>query len=248
MAIAAVSGQNGGATAAATSDTYAYGSDVSVGSLIVIIGHQTGSGDNDIFVAGDCTKSAGTATIDTIQLDTQIQVNAGANVYLRTGIWSCLVTGAGSLTMQVSNGSPLTTAIHGHEFTGSWDGTRLEDSATASTSTDDTDASTGNATSAGAALFVAGVTTVDETAVGITEDGAYTLIVETAETSDGNAEAGSCYQIVGTGTTDAGDWTLGNNKGWSCNLAVYLEAAAAGATPHNPFGLAFSGPFSGPIV
>lgn len=224
MAQSAVSGQNGGASAAASSDTYAFGSNVTSGNTVIIAGGQTEAA-SDAWVAGDCTKSAGTATIGTPVLLASNNVNFQASIYARTALWLVPITGSGSLTMQISNGSsPFWTLIAGHEFTET-DST-AEDSAAAGTATDNTNADTGNATSAGNALFAAVVLTTDETDPTVTPDGSYTEAHE--ESSGGGPVLNFMYRLVTTGTTDSGSWTIGNNKGWSCSLAVIAEDAAGG--------------------
>lgn len=254
MTIAAVSGQNGGATAAAEVDTYAFGSNVAAGSLIVICGMQrdiNGGAASNRFVAGDCTKLSGTAVLGTIQLDVEDEVAfISTDLWTRVGIWSAIVTTGGSLTMQVSNGSAAQitdTHIHGHEFSGNWDSGRLEASNSNATATDDLDPATGNATSAGIGLFVGCVHTADPNPIGLAEDAAFTVIVETSNTAEGNSETASIYRISTGALTDQAEWVAGGNKGYSSALAVYAEAAGGLATPHSPFGLPLNGPFTGPV-
>lgn len=231
MTIAAVGGQLGGQVAdSATSVSRAFGSNVSAGSLIIVVCEKFAN-SQDVFVAGDCTKSAGTATLDTITLDKEVSVQADTSQWVHTGIWSALVTGAGSCTMQVAGavtGSYLHIATG--EFTGSFDGSRLETSNSNSTTSDSTtSAGTGNGTSAGAAMFVAGVAINTGSNIAVTEDAAFSLI---AEEQDGTAHVvgSAIYRIVTSGTTDEGSWTIGSaNTGWCAALAVYKEAAG-GAT------------------
>lgn len=226
-AIAIVGGQSAGNAASATSVSLAYGSDVSTDSLLVIVGSKV-STDTGGFSAGDLTKTAGTATITTLTLDTSVTVDA-VQGKSSTGIWSAIVTSGGSLTLQLAGvGANPGAHIALSEFTGDWDASRLEDSATGSNAADNTNAATANATSAGAALFIGGAETFYISTVTMTEGGAWTVIAETEGTSAGTSDAAAIYQIVGTGTTDAADWTLTNNLGWSGAEAIYQEAAAGG--------------------
>lgn len=228
MTIAAVSGQNAGNAGAASSASQAFSSNVSVDSLIVVYGAQVHTGNAGAFVAGDCTASAGTATLGTISLDSSNYINA-VQGYAKTGVWSAIVTGAGSLTMQVSDtggGSPG-TAIGIHEYTGDWDSSRVEDSSNSSNAADnDTAAETGNGTSAGDGLFAANIMTFGATTPAVTEDGAFTLVDESSASAAGAIIQNAIFRISSGGLTDEGAWTLGNNLGWSASLAVYKEADA----------------------
>lgn len=218
--------QTNAANAAASSDTVAMASDVTAGSLILIKAMQTESASN-AFVAGDCTQTAGTAVLDTIALDVSNNINFQGPVFMRTAIWSCLVTTGGSLTMQVSNGaSVFWTGVAVEEHGGSWDGSRLEASNSNGSATDNTNADTGNASSAGIALFTAIGGTTDDGTPAITPDGAFTQTEEEALGTGPTFNA--CYRISTGSLTDSGSWTLGNNRGWSCALAVYAEAAGGG--------------------
>lgn len=215
-----------------TSASYNLGS-VTAGQLIVVWGMKY-SPSVDAFVVGDCTKSAGTATIDTPTLDrTNGGDDGGAGTdAAHTAIWSCLVTGSGTLTMQVGGavaGSFILVAAEA--FNGSWDASRVEAVNGQLITTDTTSSTTtGNATSAGAGLFCAGLQLNTTAATTITPDAAFTTAYENESGTDDNGSA--IYRIVSTGTTDAGDWTHGTTHiGAACVLAVYKETAAAGKDP-----------------
>jgi hypothetical protein len=179
MAIAAVGSQAGGTNANnATSVSRAFGSNVSVGSLIIVVGMKF-SPSNDAYVAGDCTKSAGTATIGTVALDHSSNITTGGTNHAAVGIWSAIVTGAGSLTMQTAGaaaGSFLLIATA--EFSGSWDASRLEAGVSNAGTGADSDAAgtSGDATSAGAALFIGGLSLETNSGGTITPDAAFTAI------------------------------------------------------------------------
>ena len=227
MAIAAVSGQAGGNSADATSVTRAFTTDVSTGSLIVIVGAQQGTTSGEL-ASGACTKSAGTATLGTISQDVSIAIDVGGTAQAKAAIWSAIVTAGGSLTMQVSQATAnQRTHIATDEYTGDWDSSRLEDTAEAATATNNTNAASGDATSAGAALFIGGLATLDAGVVTISPDASYTEIYENEATGASSA----IRRIVASGTTDNAQWTLGNNVGWSAVQVVYKEAAAGVVIP-----------------
>jgi hypothetical protein len=95
--------------------TRAFQSPVTSGNRIIVTGAMYTSSAVD-FVAGNCTKSAGTATIGTVTLDKYY--NHATSGYIGVGIWSAPVTGSGTLTMQVNNASSQGTIIGLSEFIG----------------------------------------------------------------------------------------------------------------------------------
>ena len=216
MTIAHIASQGASNTASnATSVTCAFPGNVTAGSLIqIMVGSEKFSVDDS--VAGDCTKSAGTATIDTPTLDAQVQI--GNNYW--AVLFSALVTGSGSLTMQVANFPASTNlAMYVDEFSGSWDGTRAEDT-DARGDNNGVIAPTSNAmTSAGAALFI-GV--ARDSAGTFTVSGDYTAVA--AEVQQTHA----IYRIVTGGTTDSVEWTAPIGGSWALASAVYKEAAGGG--------------------
>lgn len=236
MSIAHVGGQSTGNHAnSTTSIAVAFPGNITSGNLIVAIG-LVYKPSSDAFVAGDLTKTSGTATIGTLSLDitpVNFAYNADTNFVL-VGIWSAIVTGSGSCTLTLAGapaGSFLLLALD--EFSGSWDSLRVE---TSSTNTDGTNNTTpahsGNATSAGAALFIGGVAIGSGTTTTITPDVAFTQIFE--DQAGATDMVGSAiYQIVGTGTTDRAEWTLSGSGTWSegygAGVCVYREAAGAGS-------------------
>lgn len=213
--------QAGGAIADATSPiTYALPNNVSVGQLVVVTVSASGTGT---FVAGDCTKSAGTATVGTIALDRQ-QNNATDQ---HCGVWSMLVTGAGSLTVAVATGGAF-SIIGVQVYDGNWDGTRLE-TGNGANGTTGTTPSSGNATSAGAALFVGALAVGNSAVVTLTEDGNWTSIFESL---DGTAhEVGEIIdRIVSTGTTDDANWTINIAPTNTAAIVVVYKEIAGGVT------------------
>lgn len=247
MAIAAVAGQEGGAgnASGASSQAYTFAGNVTAGSLIVIGAHRYNS-DNaqHTFVAGNCTKTAGTSTIDTPTLDRAQDLNIGV-IWYSDAIFSALVTGSGSLTMTVAGGQAGSFwMVPGGEYTGSWDSSRLEASNGGTAVIGSTPAVSGNGTSAGAGLFWGLLGSDGSSTVTITPEAAFTQVYEEQSAST-KLIGGAERQIVAVGTTDQAEWTLsGIWTGWSALLAVYKEAGGGGATTRgNPFnaGNAFNG-------
>jgi hypothetical protein len=229
MTIAAVSSQAGkGLGDNATSMTKAYTNPVSTNSL-VLIGAVKYPGTSDVFLAADCTKSAGTATIGTVTLDKQYQITNGASSFIALGIWSCLVTAGGTLTMQIA-GMPSGSygAVFTDEYTGSFDSSRVDGTPAqgGSYTASQTAASSGNVTTAGAGLIF-GVLGMDTSAnpFSMTEDGAFSPVA--SETNGSSHMVGAAIRrIVTTGTTDAADWVIGSsNAGWAAIAVAYKEVA-----------------------
>jgi len=207
----------------ATNFTRTTTSNVTAGSLIVVSAARWKSGDNGAYIAGDLTKSAGTATIGTPVLEYTAAPGAPATSN-RVGMWSVLVTGSGSLTLQVAHSGASYGSIVVAEYSGTWDGTRTEASASGSGS--GTAARSGNASSAGAAVFVGSMTNSNVANTTITEDGAFTLLGEDQAGSDRTDH--SCIgRIVSTATTDAAEWTISDSV-WVGGVVVFKEASGGG--------------------
>ena len=205
---------------------------VTAGQLVVICGMKY-SPSNDAFVAGDCTKSAGTATLGTIALDVSNNVNTDGGNYAAVGVWSAIVTGSGTLRMQVGDAVSGSYLLIGVEaFNGTWDSSRLEasNSATHGIGSPTTVWSSGNATSAGAALFVGCAQFNNNTSGTISYNtiggSAPTVIYQNTAGTDDNG--GSVYRIVATGTTDDVAGTTANATIGNACVAVYKEAAGGG--------------------
>lgn len=227
--IVAVSGQAAGTENAsdATSLSRAFTGNVTAGNLVVIKAAKYNSTTSVTFTSGNCTQSAGTATLGAISLDVQtgLASTPASNDYIHVGIWSAIVTGSGSLTMNVASSSSSFWVVSVNEFEGNWDASRLEDTSTGGTATDGvTAASTGTATSAGAALFTAMLGPNQSSNSTITPDASY---VQEYEQEDGATYmcGSALHRIVSSGTTDSCDWTItAGNSGYVTALAVYKEA------------------------
>jgi hypothetical protein len=230
MAIAHV--QSGGNFANNTTAVTRSVGSVTAGSLIVVTGMKY-SPTTDAFAAGDVTQSAGTATIGTVSLDRGHNLDLGGAIgFASTGIWSAIVTGSGTLTMQVGGalaGSYLLIAAG--EFSGSWDASRVENVNSGGSATNgQTSFSSGTAATAGAGLFVGCLQYSCSTTQTNTPDAAFTeMYSNEAGTTDDTGSAG--YRIVSSATTDAWDGTMQSaNDGWAAAVVAYKEAAAATAT------------------
>lgn len=207
----------------ATNFSDAFTSNVSAGSLIVVSAARWQSGNNTLYVAGNLTKTAGTATIGTPVLEYS-GAPGGSSTAQVVGQWSVLVTGSGSLTLQVAHSGTAYGSIFMAEYTGTWDGTRTEDTSSATGAGSPADS--GNATSAGAAVFVGSYTSGVGTNSAITQDAAFTLIAEDESGSD-RIEHSFIERIVATGTTDSASWTTAGSD-WAAGVVVYKESGGGG--------------------
>jgi len=227
MAITAAGLAGGNFANSATAVTRNMGS-VTAGQLVVVAGGKY-SPSLDAFVAGDCTQSAGTATLGAFTLDRTNGGDAGAgSAFNHTAIWSAIVTGSGTCTVQVGGAVAGSFLICGAEaFNGTWNSTRVEAVNGQLLTTDGTASSTtGNVTSAGAALMFAAIDLDNTAATTITPDGAFTTVYENETGTDNNGSV--VYRLVSSGTTDAGDWTHGTtHNGTSCCIVAYREVPLA---------------------
>lgn len=223
---------SGTATANSSTGARAYASNVTSGNKIVVIAIRYAADDNDPFVAGDCAKTAGTSTIGTVALLAEENISYNGTQFINVGQWAADVTGTGSLTVTVTGTAANYWNVVGTEIhtDGTWDAGYLEDTIINATASDNTNAASGDATSAGNAIFIGGLSTVGGgPAMTITEDGAYTLIFE--QNDDDSFGAGSAiYKIVASGNTDSFDWTISNNSGWVTVGVVIKDVAAGGGS------------------
>ena len=111
--LAPISGQAGKASnTGATTVSRAFPSNVTAGNLIVVACVRAlVSGGSDAFVSTDCAKLSGTATIGTVALDVALNFDVGGSNFGQVGIFSAIVTGSGSLTMEMSNGASAYMAV-----------------------------------------------------------------------------------------------------------------------------------------
>ena len=137
----------GGGTSTADSATgsRAYASNVTSGNKIIVCCFRfAGSDNNDPFVAGDCAKSAGTATIGAVALLAEENVAYTGTTFINAGVWAADVTGTGSLTMTITGDAGNYWGVVGIEINSDsgWDAGYLEDTIINATATDDTNAAT----------------------------------------------------------------------------------------------------------
>jgi hypothetical protein len=239
MALTLVQG-GGTSTPASATGPRTFASNVTAGNKVIILAFAYRHNHSGAFVAGDCTKTAGTATIGSVSLLAQAQSFYNGINYVQVGIWAADVTGNGSLTMTVTGSGADANeywGVVGEEWnaSGGWDGSYVENTVTNSTTNDNTNASSGNTSSAGAAAFLGVLTPASSSnPLTLTPDGAFTQVFEQ---EDGAAQqAGSAiYKIVGSGDTDSFDWGIGaagggsgSNSGWAVAGVVLKEASGGG--------------------
>ena len=225
MAIAlSASDKNSGTSSATVSSlTLTAGQLVTVVAPIVYTSAQTPA-------AGDLTLDAGSAILGTPTLDKYLVFNSGdAPYYIGLAFYSVLVTGSGSAAIRVTpTGTSGAVANHLSVWDGNWDASRVESApviASSATNNQSTHSSA-SATSAGAALFLGGLSILQTSNVSITQDASFTLLTEY---EDGTAAhcGGASYRIVSSGTTDTSDYTSGGtNLGWASGLVVYKEVSS----------------------
>lgn len=221
--------QSGASQISANTASRTLGSNVAVGDLVVVaLAGYCYLGSNVSPTAGDCAKSGGTATIGSFTLDRYEKVweNSSVTWY---GIWSAVVTGAGSLTVTVSvTGGGIYGPVSAMAFTGNWTSDRVEAvNSSQSLTNDQTSIDSGNVTSAGPALFVVCGGFGGGSNVSFSMDGAFTNVYTDGDNA--NNQAGSIgYRIVTGGTTESGSWTMGtptdNNVGI---IVAYKEGSTA---------------------
>lgn len=225
--------QGGGTTTNSNAtSTRAFSSNVTSGNRVVItaVKGYTDS-THTAFVAGACTKNAGTATIGSVTLDKTTSILAPGPLYIDVGIWSADVTGSGSLTMQVTDGTSLASSlfwvmsaaeVHSNEGSMTVDQTN---SATNTTGAPDSGSVT--PTNFDAVLF--GVCGTDQgTNTAYTQDGAFTSIYEEPDgTSHQTGE--SIYRIMTSGS-DSASWTAPNAQQWGAAVVAYREPAAGSSS------------------
>lgn len=232
MTIAAKSpSQKASTYSASASVARAYPNNVAVGSLLTITGGVLTNGANDPPVAGDLTKTAGTSTIGTITRDAVSTRDVGGGFYLHVAQFSVLVAGAGSLTLTLAGGANgVSTWLAVDEYTGTWDASRLVD--TAAANGNGTAADSGNADSSAAALFFGGLVQLNAS-VGsaATEDAAFTLI---AEQNSSSTQVGwsSIARIVSGATTDSASWAMSNSVDYAAAVVVYREVSPKANVPY----------------
>lgn len=213
----------GSPTDSATSASHAFGSNVTAGNLLVIE-VSAFKPSNDAFTVSDISKSAGTATLGAFSLDVSNNFNASGSDYINTAVFTCLVTGTGSCTINVGGapaGSFFNVAVLELSSSVGWGASRLESSNTATGATGAS--SSGNAASTGAAVFIGGLSTYTNTTTAHTQDAAFSLMDEEEDVA--HMTGAGIFRIVNSAETDAASWTAPTTFPWSAVVAVYKENA-----------------------
>jgi len=202
--------------------TLAFGSNVTAGNLVVVKLSMFVSSDFGSITAGMVTKSAGTSTIGTMQLDAYTTRNTGKD---KIAILSVPVTGTGSLTIQFATGAGdncFPVLVLEEWTTADVSGTRVNASATSAATTGTAGAS-GNVATGGAGM-IAGVLAPASPygTITITEDGAFTLVDE--QENDAQYNYTAIWRSVATDTTDSADATFGTSCDWLAAAVAYKSS------------------------
>lgn len=231
MTISVVSGQNAGTqtSTSSASTTISAPSNVASGNTaIVCVGCF--STNTLTFTAAGLTKSAGTATIGAPALAVQNDFLGGDGHYA-AAVFYVPITGSGSLTLQVSSGDAGTYWIISFSEVSSSAALSTEASNGVGVNSSATTVDSGNATSAGAALFV-GSMAAGTAGTTFTIDSAWTEIHQNAA-SNGAMSGGMGYRNVLSGTTDSCTYTIGaaSGQGYSIVVAALKESGGGTTNP-----------------
>ncbi len=231
-----VLGQEGPAipTDGGSSISYEFPSDVTAGN-VVYFGVGAADGSTHTFVAGDCVGSApgsGVAVLGTMKLLKSSVVDTGVGYFMMSAVWAAKVTTSGSLTLTASG---LTTGGYwiggGGEyssdigFDAAFEGTGNSNSTTTANTSPMT---TNNATSSGAAVFIAagGIGTSTALTIGAPGNSFSAVMSEGRVTHCCGAVAD---RIVSAGTTTGGTWSItGATNAWNASIGVINESLPTG--------------------
>lgn len=192
--------------------------DVTVGDLIVIGIIRWRSGSSSAININDVTKIAGTATLAPFVINYQFAMGASH----KTVIMSALVTGTGSLTLQLAapntgNWGKFALA----EFTGKW--TEARAYAYSSATGTSTTPATGNVSTPDSGVLIALMNNTASIAVTITEDPAFELITEEQDGTTTECCSFIDRIITSGGATDEGAWTVSNSFSWDACAVMFRE-------------------------
>jgi hypothetical protein len=219
-------------------------SNVAVDDLVVVLVTKY-SPSADAFLAADCTKAAGTATIGAVSLARNENRATGNLIY--GGIWYATVTGAGSLTMQVGGGVGGSAFLAEVIVFRSTLGAMSSDQATGNNNSTGAPDS-GNLTMGGDGIRVAALATDTSAITAHTLDATngWTLLEE--EEDGGSHMTGACaYALnIASGATDSAAWSAPSGGPWALAYATFKEAAA-GLTAAQQIGI-FDQQLSGQMV
>lgn len=230
-----------GEAGSGTSPTATFSSNVTAGNLLTIVASAYRAGTPPhAFIAGDLTKSSGTATIGTVALDLQHARANGSSSEIRVALYSVEVTGSGSLTLSLAVNTGDYANIAAAEFSGADTSSGRLDTSTSNDAAgpgSGANLQIGDMTSAGAGLFVGGFGAYTSATSTWTPDGAFSTIYNVGDVAY-NASA-AIYRIVSSATTDSADCQISafDTPGWVGASAVY-KAASGGGPIEEPVGLA----------
>jgi hypothetical protein len=213
---------------AASAATITFTANVTAGNSVKVMCARLDASGAKAFVASDCTKSAGTATIGTITLDKQANnATTGANA---AGVWTVPITGSGSLTVRVGGTAGSYFVMDAGEYTNAdtVDGTP----AGAISNTATTPAASGTVTSTDDALFIAvAAFDTDNGNTGQTVGNGFTTLKDSTK-GDADLPGSIARKIVSGAATTGGTWawttTLG--RGWSVVTVAYKASGGGGTS------------------
>lgn len=228
MTVSRIAGQAGGASGAVgSSPSKAFAGNVTAGNLIVVCGIAYAQHSSTGLAVGDCTKSAGTATIGTIALNSNITYKYDSTNYMSVAIWSVPVTGTGSCTMQVTSYTSWYVDMSINEYTSSLGSNKLtlNDHRTGSGASGAPATASGSST-ANAVFCGATSNSGASNPITCTPGATYTQVYEEEDGAD--YESGNIEDKIVTGATSStADWTAPTTYPWAAALAVYQEPAGA---------------------
>lgn len=226
MAITAAQAAGGSTQDNAAAIARAFGSNVTAGNRVVMAVAKFNAAQR-VFVAGDCTKTAGSSTLGAIVLEHQFVYNDTGGTsggYIHTGIWSAAVTVGGSLTLSVAADASSYMLCGQMEFASS--AGALSSSTVNQSSAASGAPSTGSVTPARYEAVVIGVLAVSGSGTTtITPDAAFTQAYE--EENGGTSMTGSViYRIITSGSATP-NWNPPTTFAWCAAAASLVEPAAA---------------------
>lgn len=192
--------------------------DVTIGSLLVIGIVRWRSGSTSAITAASITQTAGTATLSPMIINHR----SGLGASHQTVIASCMVTGTGSLTLQLSASSGNNFGRFSvAEFTGQWTEGRAY-AYNQATGTSTTPA-TGNVTTPDSGVIAAILNSTMAVNASITEDGAFELIGEDEDGTTTECNSFIDRIITSGGVTDEGSWTVAVSANWEAGVVLFRE-------------------------
>ncbi len=217
------------------SHTHTFPENVSVGQLVLVSASGYSDLDpTDTFSAADISQSAGTATLGPWIMHATGERDAGSIEAHAVG-YSAIVTGAGSLTVQIAKAVDRYWTLGGTVLNGIWDGTRAEAGANSDGNflgPNVTLVTGPELSSAGPAVFV-GVVAHNSSGgtSSLTTGGGYTPVWEEPNASQYCVGAMS-IRVEGSAQTNlAPSWTFGGGLATNGGVAIAHFVLREGAPP-----------------